>query len=96
MLVWRMQITIPGPLGNSALSIVEALPNLRNLNGVPVARILEEEKEVLDSGLKPRLPIWSPEEPLVDRVMRAMWQYLLTYRLADEEKLDETPIWLVS
>lgn len=91
-----MQISIPGPLGHSARQIVEVVPNLQNLNGVPVALILDEEKEVLDSNLKRRFPAWSPKEPVVDRVMRAMWHYIMTYRLADEEKLDETPIWFVS
>ncbi|CAM6083327.1 unnamed protein product [Calypogeia fissa] len=93
MSLQSLQVSIPGPLGNSAQKIVEGMPKLQSLNGVSVAVILDQEKEVLDSDLKRRFPVWSPEEPLVDRVMRAMWHYLMTYRLADEEKLDETPIW---
>lgn len=43
--------------------------------------------------LQPHLPKWTPEEPLADRVINAMWLYLMTYRLADEEKIDETSVW---
>ncbi|KAG6543613.1 hypothetical protein Mapa_014976 [Marchantia paleacea] len=90
-----LQVDIPGPLGSSALKIVQSLPKLQNINGVSVSVILNKGMEVLDSDLKPRLPVWSPQEPIVDRVLRAMWLYVMTYRLADEEKLDETPIWYV-
>lgn len=47
----------------------------------------------MDSVLKPRLPEWTAEEPLSDRVIDAMWLYLMNYRLADEEKIDETSVW---
>ncbi|KAL3685815.1 hypothetical protein R1sor_003837 [Riccia sorocarpa] len=90
-----LQVDIPGPLGNSALEIAKALPDLRSINGVEVDLILKKGMEILDSDLKPRLPTWSPGEPLVDRVLKAMWHYVMTYRLADEEKLDETPVWYV-
>jgi tubulin--tyrosine ligase-like protein 12 len=54
---------------------------------------LESGKHVIDSVLLPRLPEWTPDEPIHDRIISAMWQYLMTYRLADEEKLDETSVW---
>uniref|UniRef100_A0ACD5WEV0 Uncharacterized protein n=1 Tax=Avena sativa TaxID=4498 RepID=A0ACD5WEV0_AVESA len=88
----ELEVDIPGPLGNSAISIVESLPNLALLNGVSVSNIVESGKHVVDSALKPRVPEWSPEESLAERVIGAMWLYLMTYRLADGEKLDETPI----
>jgi len=55
--------------------------------------IIESGKHIVDSALQPRLPEWSPEESLAERVIGAMWLYLMTYRLADEEKIDETPVW---
>lgn len=90
-----LEIDIPGPLGSSAVRIVESLPGLSDLNGVSVFKILEEEKDVVDAKLQPRLPEWCIGEPVADRILRAMWLYLMTYRLADEEKLDETPVWYV-
>lgn len=50
----------------------------------------------VQASLRPRLPTWQPGEPLVERVLRAMWQLVNTYRLATEEKLDETPGALLS
>ncbi|XP_021276458.1 LOW QUALITY PROTEIN: tubulin--tyrosine ligase-like protein 12 [Herrania umbratica] len=90
-----LEVDIPGPLGESAVEILESLPTLSSLNGVDASKILESEKHVVDSMLQPRLPEWSAEEPLADCVLNAMWLYLMTYRLADEEKLDETPVWYV-
>ncbi|EOY30254.1 hypothetical protein QUC31_020351 [Theobroma cacao] len=90
-----LEVDIPGPLGESAVEILEFLPTLSSLNGVDASKILETEKHVVDSMLQPRLPEWSAEEPLADCVLNAMWLYLMTYRLADEEKLDETPVWYV-
>lgn len=90
-----LEVDIPGPLGSSAVRIVESLPGLSDLNGVSVLKILGEEKDVVDAKLQPRLPEWCSGEPLADRILRAMWLYLMTYRLADEEKLDETPVWYV-
>lgn len=87
------QVDIPGSLGNSAISILECLPNLSLLNGINVASIIESGKHIIDSALKPRLPEWSPQESLPERVIGAMWLYLMTYRLDDEEKIDETPVW---
>lgn len=83
---------IPGSLGESALEILESLPNLSVLNGVNASKIFETEKHVVDSVIQPRLPEWSADEPLADRVINAMWLYLMTYRLADEEKIDETSV----
>ncbi|KAL2642268.1 hypothetical protein R1flu_009855 [Riccia fluitans] len=83
-----LQVDIPEPLGNSAVEIAKALPNLRSINGVEVNLLLKKGMEILDSNLK-------PGEPLVDRVLRAMRNYVMTYRLADEEKLDETPDWCI-
>jgi len=60
---------------------------------VDSSSIIESGKHIVDSVLEPRLPEWSPEEPLAERVIGAMWLYLMTYRLADEEKIDETPVW---
>lgn len=91
----ELEVDIPGPLGNSALPILEALPNLTLLNGVNALSIAESGKHVVDSALQPRVPEWSPEESLAERVIGAMWLYLMTYRLADEEKVDETPVWYV-
>ncbi|CBI27809.3 uncharacterized protein LOC100266448 isoform X2 [Vitis vinifera] len=87
-----LEVDIPGPLGESAVEILESLPSLSQLNGVNASKILETGKHVIDSMLQPRLPEWSPEEPLSDRVLSAMWLYLMTYRLADEEKIDETSV----
>ncbi len=84
---------IPGPLGESAMEILESLPKLSELNGVNASKILETGKHVIDSILQPRLPEWTAEEPLADRIISAMWLYLMTYRLADEEKIDETSVW---
>ncbi|KAM3301259.1 hypothetical protein P3S67_015760 [Capsicum chacoense] len=81
-----LEVDIPGPLGESAAEIVEALPNLSLLNGVNTSKILEFSKSVVDSMLQPGLPEWAAGEPLTDRVINAMWLYLMTYRLADEEK----------
>lgn len=50
---------------------------------------------MIDSMLQPRLPEWSADQPLADRVLSAMWLYLMTYRLANEEKIDETSVWYV-
>ncbi|XP_015082674.1 tubulin--tyrosine ligase-like protein 12 [Solanum pennellii] len=90
-----LEVDIPGPLGESAAEIVEALPNLSLLNGVNTSKIMESGKSVVDSMLQPRLPKWTAGEPLTDRVINAMWLYLMTYRLADEEKIDETSVWYV-
>ena len=84
---------IPGPLGESAIEILESLPKLSELNGVNASKILETGKHVIDSILQLRLPEWTAEEPLADRIISAMWLYLMTYRLADEEKIDETSVW---
>lgn len=86
---------IPGPLGNSAVWILESLPTLSSLNGINASSILESGKHVVDSALKPRLPVLNSAQTLVDRVIDAMWLYLMTYRLADEEKIDETSVWYV-
>uniref|UniRef100_M1BN35 Tubulin--tyrosine ligase 12 n=1 Tax=Solanum tuberosum TaxID=4113 RepID=M1BN35_SOLTU len=90
-----LEVDIPGPLGESAAEIVEALPNLSLLNGVNTSKIMEYGKSVVDSMLQPCLPEWTAGEPLTDRVINAMWLYLMTYRLADEEKIDETSVWYV-
>ncbi|KAK9274967.1 hypothetical protein L1049_022224 [Liquidambar formosana] len=90
-----LEVDIPGPLGESALEILESFPNLSLLNGVSASKILETRKNVIDSMLQPRLPEWTAEEPLTDRVINAMWLYLMQYRLADEEKIDETSVWYV-
>lgn len=84
---------IPGPLGESAIEILQSLPKLSELNGVNASKILETGKHVIDSMLQPRLPEWTAGEPLADRIINAMWLYLMTYRLADEEKIDETSVW---
>lgn len=84
---------IPGPLGESAVEILESLPKLSELNGVNASKILETGKHVIYSILQPHLPEWTSEEPLADRIINAMWLYLMTYRLADEEKIDETSVW---
>ena len=88
-----MQVDIPGPLGSSAIKILESLPSISMLNGVNKSSIIEHGKHVIDSALQPRLPEWTSDEPLEERVIGAMWLYLLTYRLADEEKIDETSVW---
>ncbi|XAR51089.1 hypothetical protein NMG60_11005624 [Bertholletia excelsa] len=87
-----LEVDIPGPLGESAIEILESLPNLSLLNVVNVAKILESKTHAIDSMLQPRLPEWSSEDSLIDRVINAMWLYLMTYRLADEEKIDETSV----
>jgi tubulin--tyrosine ligase-like protein 12 len=88
----EVQVDTPGRLG-SAASIAEALPAVTELNGQPRGKFMGRGDEELNGNLQPRLPVFSKEDPLIERIMSAMWQYILTYRLADEEKLDETPIW---
>lgn len=88
-------VDIPGPLGGSAIEILESLPNISELNGISASQILETSKQVIDSALLPRVSEWTPDEPLADRIVNGMWKYLMTYRLADEEKLDETSVWYV-
>ncbi|KAL4613775.1 hypothetical protein ACB092_07G004600 [Castanea dentata] len=90
-----LEVDIPGPLGESAIDILESLPKLSELNGVNASEILNTGKHVVDSVLQPRLPEWTAEEPVTDRIISAMWLYLMTYRLADEEKIDETSVWYV-
>lgn len=90
-----LQVDIPGPLGTSAIQILELLPSISKLNGVDKSTIVEHGKHVIDSALQPRLPEWTADEPLAERVIGAMWLYLMTYRLADEEKIDETSVWYV-
>ncbi|GFP85500.1 tubulin--tyrosine ligase-like protein 12 [Phtheirospermum japonicum] len=90
-----LEVDIPGPLGEDAVDIIETLPSLSLLNGLTTSRILESEKSIVDSMLKPRLPEFNAGESLIDRVVSAMWLYLMTYRLADEEKIDETSVWYV-
>lgn len=90
-----LEVDIPGPLGNSAIRILESLPSLSSLNGLSRSSILENGKHVIDSALQPRLPEWTSTESLADRVIGAMWLYVMTYRLADEEKIDETSVWYV-
>lgn len=90
-----LEVDIPGPLGDSAVEILDSLPRLGNMNGVDTSKILESGKRVVDSMLQPRLPEWAAGEPIPDRVINAMWFYLMTYRLADEEKIDETSVWYV-
>lgn len=93
MVSGSVQVDIPGPLGESAMVILESLPNICLLNGVRATKVLETRKHVIDSVLERRLPEWKPGDSLADRVISAMWLYLLTYRLADEEKIDETSVW---
>ncbi|XP_077230015.1 tubulin-tyrosine ligase isoform X3 [Tasmannia lanceolata] len=90
-----LEVDIPGPVGESALKVLESLPSLSLLNGVRASSILESGKHIIYSKLQPRLPEWTSDEPLAERVIGAMWLYLMTYRLADEEKLDETSVWYV-
>ncbi|XP_054822693.1 uncharacterized protein LOC129320996 [Prosopis cineraria] len=90
-----LEVDIPGPLGESAIKIVESLPNISELNGVNASKILETQKHAIDSMLLPCLPEWTADEPLADRIITAMWQYLMSYRLADEEKIDETSVWYI-
>lgn len=91
----ELEVDIPGPLGNSAVRILESLPKLSSINGISASSIIENGKHVVDSALKPRLPVWTSSQTLVDRVVGAMWLYMMTYRLADEEKIDETSVWYV-
>ncbi|KAK6131790.1 hypothetical protein DH2020_034486 [Rehmannia glutinosa] len=90
-----LEVDIPGPLGENAVDIIEALPSLSLLNGITTSKILESEKSIVDSMLKPRLPELNDGESLIDRVVNAMWLYLMTYRLANEENIDETSVWYV-
>ncbi|KAJ0987501.1 hypothetical protein J5N97_005857 [Dioscorea zingiberensis] len=90
-----LEVDIPGPFGNSAITIIESLPKLSLLNGTSTSSILESGKHIIDSMLPPRLPEWAATDSLADRVISAMWLYLMTYRLADEEKIDETSVWYV-
>ena len=88
-----VQVNIPGPLGKNGIEILESLPNISELNGVEAAKVLERGQSVVEGKLIPRFPHWSSKEPVVERILRAMWGFVMTYRLCDEEKLDETPIW---
>ncbi|CAM8966903.1 unnamed protein product [Rhodiola kirilowii] len=88
-----IEVDVPGPLGENAWEILESIPNISMLNGVNASKIIESKKLAVDSMLEPRLPEWTAEDSLVVRVLNAMWLYLMTYRLADDEKLDETSVW---
>lgn len=88
-----LQVDIPGPLGENACDILESLPNISMLNGLRASEILESKKLAVDTMLQPRLPEGSLNDSLLVRVLNAMWLYLMTYRLADDEKLDETSVW---
>ncbi|KAK2645229.1 hypothetical protein Ddye_020424 [Dipteronia dyeriana] len=90
-----LEVDMPGPLGVSAIEILESIPTLSVLNGISAVKIIEDGKHVIDSMLHSRLPECSSEQPLADRVLGVMWLYLMTYRLADEEKIDETSVWYV-
>ncbi|GMH16581.1 hypothetical protein Nepgr_018422 [Nepenthes gracilis] len=90
-----LEVDIPGPLGDSAVEILRFLPNLFSLNGVKASKVFETEKHVVDSMLQPRFPEVTPWDSLADCVLNAMWLYMMTYRLADEEKIDETSVWYV-
>ncbi|XP_065850483.1 uncharacterized protein [Euphorbia lathyris] len=90
-----LEVDIPGPLGGSAIEILESFPSLSLLNGVHASKILETGNPVIDAKLEPRLPKWTADEPLADRIISAMWLYIMSYRLADEEKIDETSVWYV-
>lgn len=90
-----LEINIPGPLGRNGVEILECLPKLSILNGVEATKVLEKGEGVVIGGLEQRFPDWSATEPAEERILRAMWAYLMMYRLCDEEKLDETPIWYV-
>ncbi|KAL7136862.1 hypothetical protein ABFS83_10G058000 [Erythranthe nasuta] len=90
-----LEVDIPGPLGDNAVDIIEAVPTLSLLNGVSTSKILESGKSIVDSMLKPRFIELNDGESLTDRVINAMWLHLMTYRLADEEKIDETSVWYV-
>lgn len=90
-----LEITIPGPLGRNGMEILESLPNISELNGFKAAKFLEKGESVVVGNLEQRLLEWSSKEPVEERILRAMWAYLSMYRLCDEEKLDETPIWYV-
>ncbi|KAJ3673647.1 hypothetical protein LUZ60_005639 [Juncus effusus] len=91
----EIEVDIPGPLGERALHIIESLPNLSTLNKVSTSEIIESGKLVIYTELEPRFPEWSATDPVHERVISAMWRYLMTYRLADEQKIDETPVWYV-
>lgn len=90
-----LEMSIPGPLGRNGVEILESLPNLSILNGVEATKVLEEGEAVVIGGLEQRFPEWSATEPAEEGILRAMWAYLMMYRLCDEEKVDETPIWYV-
>jgi tubulin--tyrosine ligase-like protein 12 len=90
-----LEVDIPGPLGENAAEILENLPNISSLNGVNATKILESGNTAIDNMIQPRFPQWNSDDTLADRVLNAMWLYLMTYRLADEEKIDETSVWYV-
>ncbi|KAI5084656.1 hypothetical protein GOP47_0000825 [Adiantum capillus-veneris] len=89
-----LEIAIPGALGKTGIDILESLPNLSMLNGVEAIRIMEQGRDLV-GNLEQRFPQWSAMDSAEDRVLCAMWTYLMNYRLCDEEKLDETPVWYV-
>ncbi|GAQ82856.1 Putative tubulin-tyrosine ligase [Klebsormidium nitens] len=91
-----LKIDVPGPLGATLKDVADALPKVTLINGLERDTILAAKGSTpITASLHPRLPTWQPGEPLVERVLRAMWQFVNTYRLATEEKLDETPVWYV-
>ncbi|KAL0338888.1 UNVERIFIED_CONTAM: Tubulin--tyrosine ligase-like protein 12 [Sesamum angustifolium] len=45
-----LEVDIPGPLGDNAVNIIEALPTLSLLNGLSTSKILESEKSIVDSS----------------------------------------------
>ncbi|GBG72467.1 hypothetical protein CBR_g12041 [Chara braunii] len=93
-----LQVDVPSPLGWTLDDITDNLPSLLEINNESVEEIRRKSSSVTNGSiddLEPRLPEWSQGEPVVDRVLRSMWQYVQEYRLATEEKLDETPIWYI-
>ncbi|KAH7297146.1 hypothetical protein KP509_26G055800 [Ceratopteris richardii] len=90
-----LEVTIPGPLGTTLIEIAELLPNLLMLNGVDAAKVMEHGENFIVGNLEQRFPEFSPNDSTEERILHAMWAYMMTYRLCDEEKLDETPIWYI-
>ena len=81
---------IPDSLGGSVTNIQDSFPSNSQLIGMCATQILETRKHVVDSLHLPRFPEWTADEPRSNHSTHTMWQYLLTNRVADEEKFEET------
>lgn len=96
-----LKVDVPGPLGATASEVLQSLPFLDSVNGLAAVPLRPPGSEALGGthsrsikSLKRELSFQAGES-LVQRVLDAMWQHAMHYRLATEEKLDESAVWYI-